>query len=516
MSATTYVLAEAPLTVADVCAAAKAPIHVKLPDAIRARMVRARQIVDDHLTGDVPVYGLNTGLGGNIGHRIEQSAVAAVQAQTVVARVAGIGEALPVETCRAALFCRIVGLAKGGAGISLPVFDLMTAMLARDIIPVLPSRGSLGSSDLILSMSMAAAVIGRGKVYFGGRMIDAADALRATGLAPVELGAKDGLAIASASAVTTASAALALHALGGLLRTHIAAAALAFEGYGANPRIFDPRLVAARPAAGQEEAAALFRHALAGSSLYDPKPDRKVQDALSFRTLAQVTGTVFSAYAAAVREVEIELNGSADNPLVLLENEEIHSTANFHTPAIALAFDTLAIALVHLATASAQRSIKLMTGRLSGLPNYLSPVGGASAGFVPMQKALAALHAEIRLKATPASLDALAVSDWVEDVAPMTLLTITKLDEQIAALRWMITLEAMFAAQAVHLRGESGVDQQLGTAGAHLQALVRATVPPLNEDRETGPDAQALHNKLWSAAAQDEIRSKFDGGPTLG
>nr|WP_250157540.1 aromatic amino acid ammonia-lyase [Tianweitania aestuarii] len=504
-------MSDKPLTLADVTAAARGPLQITLAAGVRERMMAARSVVDAHLRDGIAVYGLNTGLGGNIGHRIDHDAVAAFQAQMVRARIAGIGGPLSLETCRAALFCRIAGLAKGGAGVSLDVFDLLMAMLAHDIVPVLPSRGSLGTGDLIMSMSMAAAVIGRGRVYFGGRIVEASDALKATGLAPVQLGAKDGLSVANASAVTTAMAALSLEALGDLLRLHIATSALAFEGYGANTRIFDPRLAAIRPAAGQEDAAALFRHALQNSSLHTPQPGRKVQDALSFRTLAQVTGTTLAAYAAACREVEIELNGAADNPLVLVDEEEIHSAANFHTPAIALAFDTLAISLVHLATASAQRSIKLMTGRLSGLPNYLSPVGGSSAGFVPMQKALAALQAEIRLKAAPASLDALSVSDTVEDVAPMTPLTITKLDEQIALCRWMITLEAMFAAQACSLRAQNEPDQQLGTAAAWLHTEIRAIVPALEEDRETGPDAQMLHDRLWCTETAQAMRSLFTG-----
>ena len=511
MSAACFILGERPLTLADISTAARQPLQVTLAKGVRERMIAARAVVDQHLASGTAVYGLNTGLGGNIGHRIEQDAVAAFQEQMVRARVAGIGEPLAMGTCRAALFCRIVGLAKGGAGVSPHVFDLLVAMLARDVVPVLPSRGSLGTGDLIVSMSMAAAVIGRGKVYFGGRVVDAADALRATGLAPIQLGAKDGLSIANASAVTSAMAALSLEALGDLLRLHIATAALAFEGYGANPRIFDARLGSIRPAAGQEEAAALFRHALSGSSLHGHKPDRKVQDALSFRTLAQVTGSTLASYRAACREVEIELNGLADNPMVLIEDGEIHSAANFHTPAIALAFDTLAISLAHLSTASAHRSIKLMTGRLSNLPNYLSPIGASSAGFVPMQKALAALQAEIRLKAAPASLDALSVSDTVEDVAPMTPLTISKLDEQIALVRWITTLEAMFAAQACNLRAQAEPDTQLGLAGQWLQDVVRSAVPPLIEDRETGWDAQALHERLWSAATHQTTRGIFNG-----
>ncbi|HEV7415512.1 MAG TPA: aromatic amino acid lyase, partial [Tianweitania sediminis] len=358
-----------------------------------------------------------------------------------------------------------------------------------------PSRGSLGTSDLIILMSMAAVAIGRGDAYFEGKIQPAREALAKAGLAPVQLGAKDGLAIGSASSVTLATAALALEQIRSLLLVHFGAASLALEGYGANPRAFDPRLAQARPAARQEAAAVAFSQALAGSSLHDAP--RQVQDAISFRTLPQVTGVVLDSYLAACAAVETELNGVSDNPLVLPAEGEMHSVANFHTPAIALAFDALAIAMTHLATASAYRSIKLMTGRMTGLPNYLSPVGGASAGFVPMQKALAALHAEVRLKATPASLDGLAVSDTVEDLAPQTALCIRKLAEQADLVAWMLAMEAMFAAQAVSLRQASGSPHRLGGAGQFMQGVIRAAVPSLEEDRETGPDAAVLRDVLF-------------------
>jgi histidine ammonia-lyase len=353
-------------------------------------------------------------------------------------------------------------------------------------------------------------LIGRGRAYVGGAILPGAEALAASGLQPVELGAKDGLSIANASAATCAMAALSLDAVRALLSVHVAAAALACEGYGANPRIFDPRLAEARPAARQVAAAALFRHALLGSDLHAPGSGQLVQNAISFRALSQVTGTVLAAYEAAKDAVEIELNAAADNPTVLAETGEIHSSANFHTPAIALAFDTLAIAMTHLATASAHRSIKLMTGRLSGLPNYLSPVGGASAGFVPMQKAISALQAEIKLKATPASLDGLIVSDTVEDLTPQTALTIRKLDEQIALVRWLVSIETMLGAQACDLRAD-GAPRRLGSVGATLRGLVRAVVPVLEADRETGPDAEAIHDMLWRAQTVATIDALFDG-----
>jgi histidine ammonia-lyase len=498
MSEREYVVGESRLTVADVAWAAAAPLRIRMTAGTKARMEAARAVVDDHLGSETTVYGLNTGLGANVGYRIAKDAIPAFQEQLVRGRVVGVGDPLPPETCRAALFCRTVALAQGGAGVSPHVHALMRAMLERDVTPAIPSRGSIGAGDLGVLASIAAVMIGRGSAVYAGRLMPGGDALAEAGLGPVALGAKDGLAVANASAVTAATAALALDAVRKVLSVHVATAAFACDGYAANPRIFDARLAAARPARGQQSAAALYRRALDGSSLHAADGARQVQDALCFRTLAQVTGTALAAVDDARDAVEIELNSAADNPLVLIEAQRIYSSANFHTPAIALAFDALAIAMTYVAAASAYRSIKLMTARLSGLPNYLTPTGGPSAGFVPMQKTISALHAEIRSKAYPASLDGIPVSDDVEDLAPQTPLTIRKFEDQLALVRWLISIEALVAAQAWDLRQASGAHREPGAAGRELYRTVRSAVAFLDEDRETGPDAAAVHEALWS------------------
>ena len=506
---TVLTLRARPLTIADIVAAARGGMRVALAPAARERMQRARAVLDDHLARGVPVYGLTTGLGGNVSHRIDADEAAALQADLVLARVAGIGPSLPVDTCRAILFCRLAGLAEGGAGLSLPVFDLMADMLARDAIPVIPARGSTGASDLVQTMSLAAACIGEGECHFAGRIVPSADALRATGLTPARLAPKDGLTIGIASSVTCATAALAVAAFDDLIHMHIATAALACQGFGANPNLFDARTAAARPAGRQVETAALFRHALDGSGFFSRTP-AKVQDAVSFRALPQVTGTVLAALESARSEVEIELNAAADNPLVLADEGLVLPAANFLTPSLALAFDTLAIAVTQLATASVQRSIKLMTGRLSGLPNYLSPVGGASAGFVPLQKTLAALHAEIRLKATPASLEGIVVSEMVEDLATNSVLAIAKFDEQLGPMRWLVSIEAMLAAQAIDLRRNIEPGLTFSPVTRAVYDTVRRATPMLERDRPTGPDATRVHERLWTADGVAAVRTLLD------
>ena len=485
-------LGESPVPLDHLIAASAPGVQVVLGPAARARILAARATVERLAAGDRPIYGLNTGLGGNLAHRLAPDRIEAFQVQLIRGRCIGIGAPFPEPVARTMLLSRLIGLAQGGSGISPAVLDLMIAMFNAGITPVVPGRGSIGAGDLGLCAHIGAAVIGRGDVFHHGVVRPAADALAACALAPARLGPKDGLAIINASAVTCGHAARVAFDLDRLLNVSMAAAALSAEGYAANPAIFDRRLAEARPASGQARAAARFRALLAGSSLHGPGAARSIQDALSFRAMSAIYGPALTAFDTMVDAVETELNAAADNPLVV--DDDILSTANFHTPAIALACDTMAIVLVHLATASAYRVFKLMNPALTGLPRYLSPVGGASTGFNSLQKTMAALHAEVRLKSTPASLDALPVSDGVEDHAPHTPLAIRKLQEQAALLWTMVAIEALTAAQAIDLRRGGA----LGAGTRGIYDAVRAAVPMLVEDRELGPDVDEVAAALSS------------------
>jgi histidine ammonia-lyase len=370
----------------------------------------------------------------------------------------------------------------------------MLAMAARGLAPAVPTYGSIGAGDLVLTAQMGATLIGQGELWDGGICRPAAEAFRSHGLAPLELEPKDALALANNSSITIALAALALREARNAMDLAQGVAVLSGEGYGMNPSIFEARIHALRPASGQEQAAAWFRAALEGSSLYANEAARSIQDALSFRVTAPLFGAARTALVSAEKEIETELNGAADNPAVLVDTSEMLSTPNFHTPALALALDTLAIAHVHLATASAQRIVKLLNPHLSGLPKYLSPVGGASAGFMPMQKTVAALLGEIRLHGQPASLDSMPVSEMVEDVAPQTPLAARKLAAQVDLLSWLTAIEALAAAQAVDLRKPAS----LGPVTKTLHNAIRAAVPLLHEDRACGPDVTTARDAINS------------------
>jgi histidine ammonia-lyase len=490
-------LGEGPLGIADVVRAAQPGLRIELAPEAWSRIAAAEAVVARHADADQPVYGLNTGLGGNLGHRIGRDSVADFQTQIIRGRTIAVGPALPIETCRVAMLCRLAELAHGTTGVSAAATRLLLAMLERDVVPVLPGFGSIGASDIGQLGHLAAVMIGRGEAWFRGMRVPGAQALAAAGLVPLTPGLKDGLALIGHGAVTSAAAALALHALDRLLQRQVAVVALAFEGYAANPAILDPRLAAARPAPGQAEAAAALRNLLAGSALCAPGAARNLQDALCFRLVAPTLGAARVALDAAMRLVEIEINGTTTTPIVFVDDDDILSSPNFHAPALTLALDMVAAAIAHVAASGALRTCKLLTARFSGLPGYLSPVGGGSAGYVPLQKTAGDLLAEIRAQAMPSGLDALAVSDTVEDVAPLTPHAIRRLQRLALPWRYLIALEALVAAQAVDLRGLA----PLGRDTAALHAAIRSTVAPLEEDREPAIDVEGVARVLddWRA-----------------
>jgi histidine ammonia-lyase len=388
------------------------------------------------------------------------------------------------------MFARAAMLSVGGSGISPHVFAALVAALNAGVHPVMASLGSIGASDLVVMTAIARVLTGKGEADYRGERLPAATALAKAGLAPVNLAPKDGLSLISASAVSAGHGALVVADAVEAYRQQQQAGALTMEGLGANQGILDPRLQAARPAFGKEQAASELRALLAGSA----SKAATLQDPLSVRCMASIHGALCFAIDQARQAVEIELNAAGDNPLVLGGDGEVMSSGNFHTAALSLAFETLGLAVAQAAAASAARFIQLTGSGRNGLPKYLSPVGGASAGFVPLQKTVSAILAAIRNKANPVMLDFLPVSEGAEDHATQTPLAVAKCAEMIALWRRLIAFELMAAAQAVDLRGGG----QLGDGTAKIYSAVRKLVTPLEQDRPLGVDAEALYAGLSS------------------
>lgn len=488
------VLTGAGVSIEDVVAVARGSSKVEVTPLVLEKLGKARKVLDDAAAGGQHIYGLNTGLGANLGTSVEGDA-GAFQRQLIEGRSGAVGDALPVPTVRAAMFARIAMLAAGGSGLTPRVFTALVDALNAGVHPVMPSLGSIGAGDLVLMTAIPRMLIGEGEAEYQGRRMPSAKALMMARLAPVSLAPKDGLSLINASAVSTGAGALALADALSAIDQQQQAGALTMEGIGANRTILNPRLHVARPGACQQVAAKALRDLLARDEAPAPAT---IQDPLSIRCMPSIHGALIQAIDHARHAVEIELNAAADNPLVLGDDALVLSTGNFHTASLSLAFETLGLAIAQAAAACAARFIQLTGSGRNGLPKYLSPVGGASAGFVPLQKTVTAILAAIRHKANPVMLDFLAVSEGVEDHAAQTPLAVAKCAEMTVLWRRLIAFELMAAAQAVDLRDGLA----LAPATGAIHAAVRAHVATLKEDRPLGVDSEALYAALAGGAWQ--------------
>ena len=483
----TLMLGRDRLTVEDVRDVALFEARARLDPDAATRMDRAQTVLQDWLRADRPVYGLTRGLGNQAVATVPEADRARFSEDMLKARASGAGAPLDAAVVRAALLVRAATLAQGGAGARPAVVETQLAMLDRNVVPYVPSIGSIGTSDLMLCANMGLPLVGLGRATFDGELLPGAEAMRRAGVPTVVLTEKEGLALCSSNAVSIGHGALVLAAVADLVALADAAAAMSLEACGGNPGPFDPRVAAAHPAPGQQEAARRIRTRLAGSALLRPGVPRRIQDPISFRCISHVHGAALTALGWARDAVETELNCPADNPLILADDDEILSTGNFHTAAMALAFDALRLALVPLGTIAAQRVAQLLNPEVSGLPGRLTRPGVTRSGLGLLALTAHTLVREARACSVPVCNDDLTPFG-VEDEAPFTLLSVRRAAEQIAILQEVLACEMIVAAQALDLRP---LDPS-APAVTVLHDFTRRHVSRLDDDRSTTEDVARL------------------------
>jgi len=478
-----------PLTAADLAAVALQRRPVALGPAARERLAQGRALIDRFLAEDRPVYGLTRGLGGRAVTRVAEGERDEMSTVMLRARACGSGPRFPVEAVRAFLMARLASMCQGRAGVRPVVAETLLAFLNRGVHPVVHEVGSVGASDLALLAEMALPVMGEGLAEYQGRVLPGAEALAAAGIAALKLKEKEGLGLCSANSVSAGLGALALTEARRLLRLAEATAVLSFEAFRANLSPIDLRVVAARPAPGQQAAAAALQDLLGASGLRDKDAARRIQDPISLRCASHVFGALHAALDFATPAVEVEINGAGDNPAVLYEHEEIVSTGNFHTPSLAQAFDLLAISLSQVGSIGGQRTSRFMANRFTELPDYLSRLGG---GTVRIGLALVGHNAqlqakELRLLATPASIDDSSGYD-VEDHAPMTPVAVRKFWRGLAHWRQILACELIVAAEAFDQRKPA----RPAAVAVALRDQVRGLVDAFDDDRAMRQDIEGV------------------------
>ncbi len=400
-----------------------------------------------------PIYALNTGVGLLADIALDTSEIEAMQVNLVRSHCCGVGEPLEREVVRGLMVIRANVLAKGCSGIRPVIAERICDLLNYGITPVIPARGSVGASgDLAPLAHMALTLIGEGDAEFEGDVQPSLACLRAVGLEPLKLEAKEGISLLNGTQAMLSIACLQLHELEKLFVAAQTAAALTMEALRGTPVPFDARFHAVRPHPGQIHSAAHMRRLLADSGIPRMQgQNRRIQDAYCLRCIPQVHGAAWDALREARRVFEIELNSATDNPLVF--DEDILSGGNFHGAPLALSLDFLAIALCQLAGISERRIERLVNPSLNeGLPAFLAASPGLESGLMMAQVTAAALFAEMRVLATPASTGSLPTSGSQEDFVSMGMTAALKLQQSVNLARKIIAIELLAGTRAIDLR----------------------------------------------------------------
>jgi len=474
---------------------AEDPLRVVLPAAALERIRASRAIVDAAVAEGRVVYGLTTGFGALADVVIPPDRIRELQINLVRSHAAGVGQPLPEPEVRAILLLRANVLAAGCSGVRPAVVELLLGLLNERIHPVVPSRGSVGASgDLAPLAHVAHVLTGGGEAWLDGRRVAGGEALETRGLSALTLEAKEGLALINGTQVQTGIGVLALLRAERAVETAEVSGAMSLEALKGTPDAFDEAIQRVRPHPGQIESAARLRSLLADSEIRESHRtgDPRVQDAYSLRCMPQVHGAARHAFGYARRVLEIEVNSVTDNPLVFPEDGRIMSGGNFHGQPVAQALDVAALAVADLAAISERRLARLIDPTLSNLPPFLVPDAGVNSGLMMAQIVAAALVAEIRLRANPASTDTIPTDANREDHVSMGVGAALKLRDAVEMLETVLALELLAGAQALEflapLRPGRGVKE--------ARAIVREQVLALDRDRDLGPDIRAVEGMV--------------------
>jgi histidine ammonia-lyase len=490
-----------PLTVDDVVAVARHGAAVRLSERAQRSLRDARAHVDALADADRPVYGVSTGFGALATRHIPVERRAQLQRSLVRSHAAGSGPEVEREVVRAMMVLRLRTLASGHTGVRPVVAETLAAMLAAGITPVVREYGSLGcSGDLAPLSHVALVLMGEGEARDAdGRLVPAAEALAAADLRPVELVAKEGLALINGTDGMLGMLALAIHELGELLRVADLAAAMSVEALLATDRVFAADLMALRPHPGQAASAANLRRLLAGSPIVDSHrtPDcTRVQDAYSLRCAPQVAGAARDTVAHALLVADRELASAIDNP-VLTSDGRVESNGNFHGAPVAYALDFLAIPVADVASISERRTDRFLdTDRSQGLPPFLADDPGVDSGHMIAQYTQAAIVSELKRLAAPASVDSIPSSAMQEDHVSMGWSAGRKLRRALDGLTRVLAIEVLTAARGLDLRGPL---QPAAGTGAVRDAL-RERVPGPGPDRHLSPEIDHVVELVRSGA----------------
>jgi histidine ammonia-lyase len=466
-------------------------------DRIRASAASVERIV----AGGETVYGINTGFGLLANTRIPPERLAELQRNLILSHSCGLGDMLPRHVVRLMIVLKLLGLGRGYSGVRSLVIDALQALLDKDAMPLIPAQGSVGASgDLAPLAHLIAALLGEGRIDVAGEILPAKDALAKLGMAPLELGPKEGLALINGTQASTAIALDALFTAERVFGAALGAGALSVDALKGSIKPFDPRISAVRGQPGQIRVASEIRGLLDGSEILASHGRcGKVQDPYSFRCQPQVMGAALDLLTNAARTLTIEAGAVTDNPIVFEDEDTAISGGNFHAQPVAFAADTIAMAMCEVGSLSERRSAVLIDPKMSGLPAFLTDDGGVNSGLMIPQVTQAALVAENRSLAFPASVDSVPTSAGQEDHVSMAPISARKAAAIAKNVAGIVAVELIAAAQGVDYHAPLKTSAKL----QNLHSKVRAISPHLSSDRYWADEMAALQSAVLSGEMGD-------------
>ncbi len=469
-------------------------IEKRALDAVAA----ARKLVDAHVAAGDVVYGLTTGFGKLKDVAIGAGDLAQLQRNLILSHCCGTGEPMPIEEVRIAQVLRLNGLVRGHSGASIALVERLVLLFNEGFVPVVPRQGSVGASgDLAPLAHMAAAYMGIGDAYLGGKRKSAKSALAALGLKPIELQAKEGLALINGTEIIKAIGVCAYTRAANLSKAADAIASLTIEALFGSAKPFDDRLAELKGHAGHRRTSSNVRKCLADSKVLESHKDcGRVQDAYSLRCVPQIHGAFKAALEHVNGVLAGEINSVTDNPIVFPKTREVVSAGQFHGQPLSMPLDYLGLALATLANVSERRVEQLVNPDLSNLPAFLTPEPGLNSGMMIVQVAAAALASQNKVLAHPASVDTIPTSANQEDHVSMGVTAARKALDIADNVEGVLALEWLAAAQAREFHKE--LREGRGARAAY--ECLRTRVKPLKGDRYLHADIESARELLRSGA----------------
>jgi histidine ammonia-lyase len=462
---------------------------LKLDAAAWDQVDAGRAAIERTLATGKAVYGVNTGFGKLAETRIAEDKLRLLQRNLVLSHATGVGEPLPEKIVRLVLALKVASLARGRSGVRRVLIERLLDLLTKNVLPEIPSQGSVGASgDLAPLAHLAAVLIGEGFAREKGERHSGKDALAMAGLTPLQLEPKEGLALLNGTQVSTALALAGLFGAEANIEAAFVAGGLATDAIKGSDTPFDPRIHEVRGQVGQIEVAKILRTLMSGSAIRQSHLDcSRVQDPYSVRCQPQVLGSCLDMLRYAARVFEIEANAVTDNPLVFAEDGAVLSGGNFHAEPVAIAADALAIVIAEIGALSERKIALLIDSNLSGLPPFLARDSGVNSGFMVAHVTAAALASENKSLAHPASVDSLPTSANQEDFVSMATFAARRLGPMNANTANILAIELLAAAEGI------GFHRPLKSSNAleRAIALIRAQVPPFESDRFFAPAIEA-------------------------